>query len=104
MSTKKLTEEEKAKLEHEAVICKTNLKKLSCDLREIAETKEFVWKEFTHWRDKFNTIDRKLAFDDRLTIIKGKTKDSIVGQLKNLLKDKDKLKELIKVLEDEKGK
>lgn len=97
----KLTEEEKATLLKEVSFCRTNLSVLNETLDDLTKKKQITWGQFIHWRDRFNTADRKLAFNERLTIIKGKTGSSIIRSMKNLLKNKVKLKELIDVLEEE---
>ena len=96
----KLTEEEKEALEEELLTCRNNLKVLNEDLQAITKLKKERWSEFVYWRDKFNFIDRKLAFDSKLVIMKKGSSGKERNYLKSILKDKEKLKGFIEMLEE----
>jgi hypothetical protein len=100
----KLTEEEKAKLEEETIWCKENLKFLHRKLNRIIEMNNDCQMEIAIWKERFEKADREIAFATKLTVYTGeRKKEGILKSLEKILDDKDKLKQFIKLLEDEGG-
>lgn len=98
----KLTEGEKETLEEERCWCKENLKSLYKKINNLTDVKNNLFSDIYLWKERFEKADRKLAFATRLTVCNGKKKkEGIIKSFEKILEDKDKLKQFIKLLEDE---
>jgi len=99
----KLTEAEKETLEEEIFWCKENLKSLVIKLNIAIDTKNNINSDIYMWKERHERADRKLAFASKLKVYNKKEmkKEGVVKSLEGILKDKDKLKRFIKLLEDE---
>ena len=101
----KLTEDEKESLEEEMVWCKEVLTGIVAKINKLTNERDVYTCEYREWKQRFELADRKYAIATKLTIYgkEERKKEGVVKSLENILKDKDKLKRFIKLLENEGG-
>jgi len=94
-----MTEGEISSLEEEKNLCLGKLRAYTSTLTDLNRQKEEVWSKYCEWKERYEKADMKLALETKLTVIKkGKGRED---SLHTILKDKKKVKELIRLLKEE---
>lgn len=96
-----MTDEEKKFLRGEKASCFVSLKLVKQQLDKVTLARDGLLNMYEELKKEYEGIDMKLALEDKLTIVGRGRKSSVVDSLENILKDKEKVKQLMTLLSEE---
>ena len=97
-----LTESDILSLKEEKILCMNHLIPLKDALDTLTRLKNESLEEYHQWKSRYEAADMQLALTTKLTVVKrgdGKKEPNI--DINGLLKDKEKIKKFIKLLQKE---
>ena len=95
----KLSDEEEMFLREEKIECLSEIKKLTNRYRRICAVKNKTQSRILDLKLRHNEADRKIAIHTKFTVVGRERKSSTVDALQAILKDRDKARRLIEILE-----